>query len=92
MFTTVLLILQPYIFLDKFGINNIWLVIVLHRCNCTIYGISEEKVFDNTNIHMSEYHAIKPEEMTTSIKLKIKENMQIHSHSNCISRLNCTVY
>jgi hypothetical protein len=57
-----------------------------------MYGISEEKVFDNTNVHMSEYHAIKLEEMTTSMRLKIKVNMQIHSHSNCISRLNCTVY
>jgi len=44
-------------------------------CNCIIYGINEEKVIDNTVIHMFEYHAIKPEEMTSCMKLKIKENI-----------------
>jgi predicted small metal-binding protein len=46
-------------------------------CNCTIYGISEKKAIDNTIVHMFEYHAIKPEEMTTCMRLKIKENMHI---------------
>jgi hypothetical protein len=43
-------------------------------------------------MHMYEYHAINPEEMTTSMRLKIKENMQIHSHSDCLSRLTCTAF
>jgi predicted small metal-binding protein len=47
-------------------------------CNCTIYGISEENVFDNTILHMFEYHANKPDEMTTCTRLKIKDN--IHAH------------
>lgn len=46
-------------------------------CNCTIYGINEERVIDNMVIHMFEYHAINPEEMTTYMRLKIKENMDI---------------
>lgn len=46
-------------------------------CNCTIYGINEERVIDNMVIHMFEYHAINPEEMTTCMRLKIKENMDI---------------
>ena len=46
-------------------------------CNCIIYGIDEDKVTHNTIIHMFEYHAIKPEEMTTCMRLKIKENMHI---------------
>jgi len=46
-------------------------------CNCTIYGINEERVIDNMVIHMFEYHAINPEEMTTCMRLKINENMDI---------------
>lgn len=34
------------------------------NCNCTIYGISEDTVIDNTFIHMFENHAIAQEEMT----------------------------
>jgi predicted small metal-binding protein len=47
-------------------------------CNCTIYGISEETAIDNTILHMSEYHAISPEEMTTCMRLKIIENVHVH--------------
>ena len=46
-------------------------------CNCSIYGISEETVIDNTILHIFENHAIKPEEMTTCMKLKIIENVWI---------------
>lgn len=53
-------------------------------CNCIIYGNTAEKVVDETFMHMFEYHAINPEEMTTSMRMKIKENMQIHSHSDCL--------
>jgi predicted small metal-binding protein len=44
-------------------------------CNCVISGSSEKKVMDKTIIHMFEYHAINPEEMTTCMKLKVKENI-----------------
>ena len=47
-------------------------------CNCTNYGISEERVVYDTILHMLEYHAIKPEEMTTCMKLKILENIRVH--------------
>ena len=47
-------------------------------CACTIYGINEETVIHNTILHMLEYHAIKPEEMTTDMKLKILENIYVH--------------
>ena len=47
-------------------------------CNCTIYGASEETVIHNTILHMLEYHAIKLEEITTDVKLKILENICIH--------------
>jgi predicted small metal-binding protein len=47
-------------------------------CSCVIYGINEEQVIETTILHMFENHAIKPEEMTTCMKLKIKEN--IHAH------------
>jgi predicted small metal-binding protein len=47
-------------------------------CNCTIYGISEERVIDNTIMHMFEYHAIEPDEMTTCMKMKIKGNPRVH--------------
>jgi predicted small metal-binding protein len=48
-------------------------------CSCVIYGISEGQVIETTILHMFENHAIKPEEMTTCMKLKIKEN--IHTHT-----------
>jgi predicted small metal-binding protein len=44
-------------------------------CNRVIFGRSEKKTMDKTIMHMFEYHAIKPEEMTTSMKLKIQENV-----------------
>ena len=47
-------------------------------CNFIIYGISEENVIYNTILHMFEYHAIEPNEMTTGMRLKIIENMCIH--------------
>jgi predicted acyltransferase (DUF342 family) len=42
-------------------------------CNCSIYGT----VIDNTILHIFENHAIKPEEMTTCMKLKIIENVWV---------------
>ena len=47
-------------------------------CNCTIYGICEEAVIDNTILHMFEYHAIRSEEMTACMELKIIENVRVH--------------
>ena len=47
-------------------------------CNCTIYGINEERVIDNIIMHMFEYHAIKSDEMTSCIRLKITENTNVH--------------
>jgi predicted small metal-binding protein len=47
-------------------------------CKCNIYGMTEETVIDNTIMHMSENHAIIPEEMTTSMRLKIIESMQVY--------------
>jgi predicted small metal-binding protein len=49
-------------------------------CNCTICGTSEETVIYKTIFHMLEYHAIKPEEMTTCMKLKMLENIHVHAH------------
>ena len=46
-------------------------------CKYIIYGINEEKVIDSTILHMFDYYAINPEEMTMCMKIKIKEN--IHS-------------
>lgn len=48
-------------------------------CNSVISGSSEERVMENTIRHMFEFHAIKEEEMTTCMRLKIREN--IHSLS-----------
>lgn len=48
-------------------------------CDCTIYGINENTVIDNTILHMFECHAIKPQEMTTHMRLKITENVHVHS-------------
>jgi len=53
-------------------------------CNCAIYGISEETVIDDTIIHMSENHAIKPEEMTTCMRLQITENVRVCVHHSTL--------
>lgn len=45
-------------------------------CNCIVFGMTEKQVMDETVIHMFEYHAIDPEEMTTCMRLKIKENIR----------------
>ena len=47
-------------------------------CKCIINGISEETVTYNTILHMLEYHAIKPEEMTTCMKIKVLDSIRIH--------------
>lgn len=47
-------------------------------CGHVIFGDSEYRVMQNAIIHMYEYHAIISEEMTTCMKLKIREN--IHSY------------
>lgn len=39
--------------------------------------IKETTVY-NTAVHMFEYHAIKLEEMTTCMKLKIKDNVRVY--------------
>jgi predicted small metal-binding protein len=46
-------------------------------CKCIIYGINEEKVIENTILHMFDYHAIKPEEMTACMRLKIEEKIYV---------------
>jgi predicted small metal-binding protein len=54
-------------------------------CNCIIYGNTEEKVANETFLHMFEYHAINPEEMTMCMRLKIKEHMRIRFHNDRLS-------
>lgn len=44
-------------------------------CNCIIFGADENEAMENAIVHMFEYHAIKPEEMTTCMKLKISKNI-----------------
>jgi predicted small metal-binding protein len=44
-------------------------------CSYVVCANTEKSVVDKTTMHMFEYHAIKPEEMTTCMKLKIKENV-----------------
>jgi predicted small metal-binding protein len=51
-------------------------------CSCVIYGINERQVIETTILHMFENHAINPEEMTTCMKLKIKENIRAHPTSS----------
>jgi predicted small metal-binding protein len=45
-------------------------------CKCIIFGMSERKVMDETIVHMFEYHAIDPEEMTSEMKSRIKQNIR----------------
>jgi predicted small metal-binding protein len=45
-------------------------------CDCVMNGATEEDVMRKSIEHIWEYHAIKPEEMTSEMKVKIKENIQ----------------
>ena len=44
-------------------------------CNHVIFGSSKNEAMENAIVHMFEYHAIKPEEMTTCMRLKICQNI-----------------
>jgi predicted small metal-binding protein len=52
------------------------------NCDYVIFGVSEEKVTNTMIIHMDEYHAINPREMTTCMRLKIREN--IHPYQDLV--------
>jgi predicted small metal-binding protein len=52
------------------------------NCDCVVFGKSEEKVNDAMIMHMDEYHAIIPKEMTTCMRLRIREN--IHSYRDSV--------
>jgi predicted small metal-binding protein len=45
-------------------------------CDCVINAATEEDLMRKTIEHIWEYHAIKPEEMTSEMKVKIKEKIQ----------------
>lgn len=45
-------------------------------CDCIIFGMDEKIVMDETVRHMFEHHAISPEEMTTCMRIKIRENLR----------------
>ncbi|MFY9794464.1 MAG: DUF1059 domain-containing protein [Candidatus Nitrosopolaris sp.] len=45
-------------------------------CDCVINAVTEEDLMRKTIEHIWEYHAIKPEEMTSQMKVKIKEKIQ----------------
>jgi predicted small metal-binding protein len=49
-------------------------------CNCTIHGINEGAAIDSTILHMFENHAIRQEDMTACMRLKIVENVRICVH------------
>jgi len=57
-------------------------------CGHVIFGDSEYRVMHNAIIHMYDYHAIIPEEMTTCMKLKIRENIHSYRDSVCAHILN----
>jgi len=50
-------------------------------CNCVIFGMNEKEVMYETIIHMCEYHAIDPEEMTACMRLKIRKNIHLYRDS-----------
>ena len=44
-------------------------------CNYIIKGMTEEEVLKHAKQHYSEIHAIEPEEMSSEMKVKIKDNI-----------------
>lgn len=57
-------------------------------CNCVIFGNSQERVVDKTISHMFEYHAINPEEMTSEMKWKIRENIRVSDVQQVVSAVS----
>jgi predicted small metal-binding protein len=45
-------------------------------CDFVMEGLSEEEVLNKAQQHAYEVHAIKPEEMTSELKVKIQENIR----------------
>jgi predicted small metal-binding protein len=45
-------------------------------CNFIIKGETEEKIMKNAIRHYWETHAIKPEEMISEMKVRIKDNIR----------------
>ena len=45
-------------------------------CGCVVNAATEKDVMAKAIEHMWEYHAIKQEEMTSEMKVKIKERIQ----------------
>lgn len=45
-------------------------------CDFVMNGSTEEEVLIKANDHAWKVHAIKPEEMTSEMKVKIKENIK----------------
>jgi predicted small metal-binding protein len=48
-------------------------------CDYIIKGETEEDIIKNAVQHAWEIHAIKPEEMTSEMKVRIKDNIHISS-------------
>lgn len=44
-------------------------------CDFVVEGVSEEEVLNKAIQHAYEVHAIKPEEMTSDMKVKIQQNI-----------------
>jgi predicted small metal-binding protein len=44
-------------------------------CDFVMEGVSEEEVSNKAQQHAYETHAIKPEEITSEMKVKIQENI-----------------
>ncbi len=50
-------------------------------CNCVIFGMNAKEVMDETILHMFEYHAVNPQEMTSEMKSKIGDNIHLYRDS-----------
>ena len=44
-------------------------------CDYIIKGMTEEEILKNAKQHYSEIHAIEPEEISSEMKVKIKNNI-----------------
>jgi predicted small metal-binding protein len=46
------------------------------NCGYIIEGKTDEEVMENAVTHVWELHAIKPQEMTSEMKVKMRENIR----------------
>jgi hypothetical protein len=56
--------------------------------DCIIFEMSENKVVHEAIVHMFEFNAINPEEMTSEMKWRIKDSVRVSRAQQVVPRVS----